>query len=156
MSGLITTRPLSMAAAICPADQSAHRSSPVMTSSRTQESTRVAGLIATGLVGTEQRHDLIRAQASHLCAADRIATDLDYLDLIQLGTGDPQGDLQGDLQGRAQFSGPLPFRCVEIGISPQGRIQLFFRIGNPAGTQSHLARTEMSASTIAISCPRDL
>ena len=123
-----------------------------MTSSRTQESARVAGLIATGLVGTEQRHDLIRAQASHLCAADRIATDLDYLDLIQLGTGDPQGDLQG----RAQFSGPLPFRCVEIGISPQGRIQLFFRIGNPAGTQSHLARTEMSASTIAISCPRDL
>src|SRR5712691_5412173 len=104
MSGLITTRPLSMAAAICPADQSAHRSSPVMTSSRTQESTRVAGLIATGLVGTEQRHDLIRAQASHLCAASRIAqppdqtlapalrcliahnlehtTDLDYLDLI--------------------------------------------------------------------------
>jgi hypothetical protein len=46
--GLMTTRPESMAAAICLADQSAHRSSPVMTSSSTHESTRVVALIGHG------------------------------------------------------------------------------------------------------------
>src|SRR5580658_4438209 len=72
MSGLMTTRPESMAAAICPADQSAHRSSPMMTSSSTHESTRVVGLIAPGSLATEQRHDLVGAQARHIAAGSSV------------------------------------------------------------------------------------
>src|ERR1700761_9245958 len=72
MSGLMTTRPESMAAPICPADQSAHRASPVMTSSSTHESTRVAGRIAAGSVATQQRHDLVGAQAGHVFAGRRV------------------------------------------------------------------------------------
>src|SRR5690242_17092130 len=73
MSGLITTRPASMADAIWPADQSAQRSSPVITSSSTQESTRVAGRIAAGSLATQQRHDLVGAHARHLLAGRRVA-----------------------------------------------------------------------------------
>src|SRR5580698_7203442 len=72
MSGLMTTRPESMAAAICPADQSAHRSSPVMTSSSTHESTSVVALIAPRSVATKQRHDLVGAQAGHVAAGSRV------------------------------------------------------------------------------------
>src|ERR1700751_2110072 len=72
MSGLITTRPESMAAAIRAADQSAHCSSPVMTSNSTQESTRVAGRIAAGSVATQQRHDLVGAHPCHVLAGGRV------------------------------------------------------------------------------------
>src|ERR1700721_302975 len=78
MSGLITTRPASMAAAISWADQSAHCSSPVVTSSSTQESTRVAGRIADGSLATQQRHDLVGAHARHLLAGRRIAQSADH------------------------------------------------------------------------------
>src|ERR1035437_4766280 len=71
MRGLITTRPASTAAAICAADQSAHCSSPVMTSSSTQESTRVAGRSAGASLATEQRHDLVGAHARHVLAGGR-------------------------------------------------------------------------------------
>src|ERR1035437_8055493 len=73
MRGLITTRPASTAAAICAADQSAHCSSPVMTSSSTQESTRVAGRSAGASLATEQRHDLVGAHARHVLAGGRTA-----------------------------------------------------------------------------------
>src|SRR5579862_6503206 len=63
MSGLITARPVSMAAAISAPDQSAHCRSPVMTSRSTHESMRVAGRIAAGLLATEEGHDLIGAHA---------------------------------------------------------------------------------------------
>src|SRR3954471_8825543 len=69
MSGLITTRPASMAVAICAADQSAHCSSPVMTSRRTHESMRVAGRIAAGLLATQQGHDLVGAHARDVLPA---------------------------------------------------------------------------------------
>src|ERR1700684_940078 len=72
MSGLMTTRPESMAAAICPADHSAHRSSPVMTSSSTHESTRGVPLIGQPSVATEQRHDLVGTQAGHVAAGSRV------------------------------------------------------------------------------------
>src|SRR5690348_14074313 len=72
MSGLMTTRPLSMAAVICPADQSAHCLSPVMTSSSTQESTRVAGRIGVGSLATEQRHDLVGTHARYISRSCRI------------------------------------------------------------------------------------
>src|SRR5580698_10586596 len=68
MRGLITTRPASTAAAICAADQSAHCSSPVMTSRSTQESTRVEGRCSEALLATEQRHDLVGAHARHILA----------------------------------------------------------------------------------------
>jgi hypothetical protein len=87
----------------------------------------VAGLIAMGLFGTEQRHDLIGAHASHLAAAGRVpqppnqslspalrslgphnlqhTTDLDYLNLISavqsmLG---PQVRGDGDLALAVQY-----------------------------------------------------
>src|ERR1700722_2653473 len=71
MSGLMTTLPASMAAAISRADQSAHCSSPVMTSRSTQESMRVAGRIAAGSLATQQRHDLIGGHAYHVRAGPR-------------------------------------------------------------------------------------
>src|ERR1700722_777432 len=73
MSGLMTTLPASMAAAISRPDQSAHCSSSVMTSSSTQESTRVAGRIAAGSLATQQRHDLVGAHPRHFLASRRIA-----------------------------------------------------------------------------------
>src|SRR5579864_2732041 len=73
MSGLITTRPVSRAAATRCADQSAHCSSPVMTSRRTQESTKIAGRIAAGSLATQQRHDLVGAHTRHLLAGCRVA-----------------------------------------------------------------------------------
>src|ERR1700756_627945 len=73
MSGLMTTRPASMAAAISRADQSAHCSSPVMTSRSTQESTRVAGRMAAGSLATQQRHDLVGAHARAPLAGGRVA-----------------------------------------------------------------------------------
>src|ERR1039457_2864994 len=72
MIGLITTRPTSMAAAISRADQSAHCSSPVMTSRSTQESTRVAGRMA-GSLATQQRHDLVGAHTRHVLPGGRVA-----------------------------------------------------------------------------------
>src|SRR5258708_10632824 len=72
MKGLHSTRPGSAASAICPADQSTHFSSPVMTSSSTHESTRVAGLIAARSVATEQRHDLVGTHAIHGPAGSRV------------------------------------------------------------------------------------
>src|SRR5579863_5198910 len=73
MSGLMTTLPASMAAAISRADQSAHCSSPVMTSRSTQESTRVAGRIAAGSLATQQRHDLVGAHARHVLPGGGVA-----------------------------------------------------------------------------------
>src|SRR6202042_3519648 len=73
MSGLITTRPTSMAAAISRADQSAHCSSPVMTSRSTQESIMVARWIAERSLATQQRHDLVGAHACHVLAGGRVA-----------------------------------------------------------------------------------
>src|ERR1022692_416829 len=66
-----------MATAICSADQSAHCSSPVITSSSTQESTSVAGRIAAGPIdamslATEQCHDLVGTQAGHVPAGRRV------------------------------------------------------------------------------------
>src|SRR5579875_2451335 len=66
MIGLMTARPWSMAVAICPAAQSAQRLSAVMTSSSTQESIRVAGRMAAGLLATQQRHDLVGGHARHI------------------------------------------------------------------------------------------
>src|ERR1700752_2486574 len=86
MSGLITTRPVSMAAAICCADQSAHCSSPVMTSSRTQESTKMAGRIAAGSLATQQRHDLVGAHARHVLAGGRVTQPPDQPLPSALGT----------------------------------------------------------------------
>src|SRR5450756_65046 len=77
MSGLITTRPASMAAAISCADQSAHCLSPVMTSRSTQESTRVAGRMAAGSLATQQRHDLVGAHAGHVLAGGGVAQSPD-------------------------------------------------------------------------------
>src|SRR5260370_23179095 len=77
MSGLSTARAGSMAIAIWLADQSAHRSSPVMTSSSTQESTRVAERIAVRSLATEQRHDLVGAHARYFLTADRVAQPAD-------------------------------------------------------------------------------
>src|SRR3984957_17782254 len=62
-----------MAAAISRPDQSAHCSSSVMTSSSTQESTRVPGRIAAGSLATQQRHDLVGAHPRHFLASRRIA-----------------------------------------------------------------------------------
>ena len=73
MSGLITTRPVSMAAAISAVDQAAHCSSSVMTSSSTHEWTRAAGRIAAGSLATEQRHDLVSAHAGHVPAGGCVA-----------------------------------------------------------------------------------
>src|ERR1700761_322330 len=61
-----------MAAAISRADQSAHCSSPVMTSSSTQESISVAGRIAAGSLATQQRHDLVGAHARDFLAGGRV------------------------------------------------------------------------------------
>src|SRR5580692_10532559 len=72
MIGLITARPSSMAAAIRAADQSAQFSSPVMTSSSTQESIKVAVRMAAGLFATQQRHDLIGAHARHVLSGGGI------------------------------------------------------------------------------------
>src|SRR5712691_456390 len=77
MSGLITTRPASIAIAIWLADQSAHRSSPVMTSSSTHESTRVAERIAVRSFATEQRHDLVGAHARYFLTTGRVAQPAD-------------------------------------------------------------------------------
>src|SRR5579859_1936043 len=93
MRGLITTRPASMAAAICLADQSAQSSSPVMTSSSTQESTMVAGRIAAGSLATQQRHDLVGTHARDVPAGGRVTQPPDQPlppTLCSLGTDDLQ------------------------------------------------------------------
>src|ERR1700683_3600219 len=116
MSGLITTRPASMAVAICPADQSAHCSSPVMTSSSTHESTRVTGLITGGSLATQQRHDLVGAQVGHVAAGRRVAQPPDRALSPGLRSLRPH-----DLQGAVELDDLDVVADVQVVLVPQVR-----------------------------------
>src|SRR5256886_13537203 len=93
MSGLSTARPASRTSAIRLAEHCAHRGSPVATSRITHESTRVAGRIAAGLLGTEQVHDLVGAHSLDVRARRGVAQPPDQAltpGLRPLGLDDPQ------------------------------------------------------------------
>src|SRR5262249_34123236 len=114
--GLITTRPASSAAAISVADQSAHLSSAVMTSSSTHESTRVAGRIAARSFATEQRHDLVGAHASYFVTSSRATQPADQSLPSALG---PLGAY--DLQRVADLDDLNFIPGVQSVLSPQIR-----------------------------------
>src|ERR1700761_2029381 len=125
MSGLITTRPASMAAAICAADQSAQRSSPGMTSRRTHESIRVAGRIAAGLLATEEGHDLVGAHARGLLPAGGAAQPADQP--LPPALGSLRAD---DLEGATDLDDLdlVPRVQAELGPQVRGYGQLAFAV----------------------------
>src|ERR1039457_3244059 len=106
MRGLITTRPASTAAAICAADQSAHGASPVLTSSSTQESTRVAEWSAEASLATEQPDQPLSPALTPFRADDleRAANlyDLDIIPGMQPVLG-PQMRRDGHLAFAVQY-----------------------------------------------------
>src|ERR1039457_1320411 len=126
MRGVITTRPASPAPAICAAHQSAHRSSPVMTSSSTQESTRVAEWSAEASLATEQRHDLVRAHARHVLAGGRTAEPPDRplspaLSPCRPDDPEPPANLYdlGIIPGRPPVPGPQMRRDGHLAFAVQ-------------------------------------
>src|ERR1700759_2778953 len=116
MSGLITARPASRAAAIWLADQSAQCASPVMTSSSTHESISVADRMAAGSVIAQQGHDVVSAQAGHVTAAGRVTQPPGQT----LSTGWPCLGAH-DLQVTVDFNDLDVVTCVQSVLSSQLR-----------------------------------